>query len=104
MKASTSDLEQQLKVVRDTVESGLHDGMQRVEKYGRPFLERHGRKVVLVGVATLIALGAAMAVARRQARSRSFTVRLQEALPDSVSSRLERPLSSIRSAAGRIGR
>jgi hypothetical protein len=100
MKASTTDLEQRLKVVRDNVESGL----QQVEKYGRPFLERHGRKVLAVGVLTLIAVGAAVAVSRRQARRGSFTVRLHEALPDSVSSRLERPLSSIRSAAGRIGR
>jgi hypothetical protein len=100
MKPSTADLEQQLKVVRDSVESGL----EQVDRYGRPFLERHGRKVLAITVISLIAVGAAVAVARRQARHRPLTVRLQEALPDAVSSRLERPLSSIRSAAGRIGR
>ena len=100
MKASTNELEQQLKVVRDNVESGL----QQVQKYGQPFLERHGRKVLAAGVITIIAVGAAVAVARRQARRRSLTVRLQDALPDAVSSRLERPLSSLRSVAGRIGR
>jgi hypothetical protein len=100
MKASTADLEQQLKVVRENVESGL----QQLDKYGRPLVERHGRKALAVGVLAIIVVGAAVVVARRQARRRSLTVRLQEALPDSVSSRLEKPLSSIRSAAGRIGR
>jgi hypothetical protein len=98
MKTSTADVERRVRLVRDSVESGL----DKVDEYGRPFVQRHGRKALAVGVVVLVAAAAVM-VARRR-RPRPLTARLQEALPDSVSDRLERPLSSIRAAASRLGR
>ena len=84
-------------MVRERVESGL----DVLEEYGGPLLDRYGRTALVVGVAVVATVGVALAVARRRRRKRLGT-RLHDALPDSVASRLERPLSSIKSVADRI--
>jgi Flp pilus assembly protein TadB len=86
-------------MVRERVQGGL----DALEEYGGPLLDRYGRTALVVGVAVVAAVGVALLVARRR-RSRPLTMRLHDALPDSVSSRIERPLSSIRAAADRIAR
>jgi hypothetical protein len=58
-------------------------------------LDRYGRTAMVVGVALVAAVGVALFVARRR-RPMRLTARLHDALPDSVSSRIERPLSSLK--------
>lgn len=99
MSAPKVDLEGQAQMVRERVENGL----DVIEEYGGPLLDRYGRTALVVGVAVVAAVGVALVVARRR-RRKPLTARLQDALPDSVSSRIERPLSSIRAAADRITR
>ena len=99
MSARTPDLEAGAEKVREGVENGL----DLIEEYGGPFLDRYGRTAIVVGVAVVAAFGVAMMIARRR-RRRPLISRMQDALPDSVSSRLERPLSSIKQAADRITR
>lgn len=86
-------------MVRERVENGL----DVIEEYGGPLLDRYGRTALVVGVAVVAAVGVALLVARRR-RRKPLSARLQGVLPDSVSSRIERPLSSIRAAADRISR
>jgi hypothetical protein len=97
--SSTAGFEESAKMVRERMEGGL----DVIEEYGGPLLDRYGRTALVIGAAALAAIGVALIVARRR-RRRPLTVRLQEAVGDSVSSRLERPLSSIRAAAERISR
>jgi hypothetical protein len=85
------------------VRQRARDGLDALEEYGGPLLDRYGRTALVVGVAVVAAVGVALLVARRR-RGRPLTTRLHDALPDSVSSRIERPLSSIRAAADRIAR
>ena len=99
MDAIAKDFERQAGAVRDTVEGGL----DAVREYGRPLMRRYGRTALVVGVIGLAGLGVAMMVARRR-RRRHLAVRLREALPDMLSSRLERPLASIRSAGDLLSR
>jgi len=95
MKPSTADIESRVKVVRDSVESGI----EKLDQY-RPMVIRHRWTVLAVGLATLVTIGAAVMITRRR-RRRPLTVRLKQALPDSVSERLERPLSNVRARLGR---
>lgn len=74
-----------------------------MSEYGGPLLDRYGRTAVVVGVALVAVVGVALIVARRR-RHKPLVTRLHDALPNSVSSRIDRPLSSIRSAADRITR
>ena len=97
MSAPKVDLEEQAQMVRERVESGL----DVLEEYGGPLLDRYGRTALVVGVAVVAAVGVALVVARRR-RRKPLGTRLHDALPDSVASRLERPLSSIKSVADRI--
>ncbi len=84
-------------MVREKVESGL----DVLEEYGGPLLDRYGRTALVVGVAVVAVVGVSLIVARRR-RRKPFATRLHDALPDSVSSRIDRPLSSIKSVADRI--
>jgi len=86
-------------MVRERVQGGI----DVLEEYGGPLLDRYGRTALVIGVAVVAAVGVALIVAQRR-RRRPLTMRLHDALPDSVSSRIERPLSSIRAAADRISR
>jgi hypothetical protein len=97
MSAPKVDLEGQAQMLREGVENGL----DVLEEYGGPLLDRYGRTALVVGVAVVAAVGVALVVARRR-RRKPLTARLHDALPDSVSSRIERPLSTIRAAADRI--
>jgi len=97
MSAPKVDLEGQAQMLREGVENGL----DVLEEYGGPLLDRYGRAAQVVGVAVVAAVGVALVVARRR-RRKPLTARLHDALPDSVSSRIERPLSTIRAAADRI--
>jgi hypothetical protein len=99
MTVPTSRIDEQAKKVRESVENGL----DVLEEYGGPLLDRYGRTALVVGVAVVAAVGVALIVARRR-RRKPLVTRLHDALPDSVSSRIDRPLSSIRSAADRFTR
>jgi molybdopterin-guanine dinucleotide biosynthesis protein A len=77
--------------------------MDVIEEYGGPMLDRYGRTALVVGVAVVATVGIALLVARRR-RRQTFTEKIQRVIPDSVGSRLEGPMSSIRSAAERISR
>ncbi len=85
------------------VREGLRNGVDVLEEYGGPLLDRYGRTALVVGVAMVAGVAVALIVARRR-RRRPLTMRLHDAVPESVSSRLQRPLSSIRAAADRISR
>lgn len=95
MKASPEEFEQQARIVRD----GVQRRLEIVEDYGRPLVQKYGKSALAVGMTGLAVVGIGMMVARRR-RRRSFRVRIQ----DSVSSRMERPISSVRSVAGRFSR
>jgi len=86
-------------MVRERVEGGL----DVLEEYGGPLLDRYGRTALVAGVALVAVVGVALIVARRR-RHKSLVTRLHDALPRSVSTRIDRPLSSVRSAADRITR
>jgi hypothetical protein len=93
-----SDLDAQAQAVKDKMESGL----DLLEEYGGPMLDRYGRTAIVIGVAVVATVGVALMLARRR-RRHTLTERLQRAIPE-VGSRLEGPMSSIRSAAGRLSR
>ena len=98
MKASTAEIERQAKAVLDSVEGGV----EFVNERAMPWIERN--RVMLLGLAlgALIGVGAAIVISRRS-RRRPFVARLRDATT-SVGDRLERPISTIRSAADRISR
>jgi hypothetical protein len=98
MKASTAEIERQAKAILDSVESG----MELIEERARPFVERHRVTIFAVGLGVLVGVGAAVMIARRRQRT-TLVMRLHEATA-SVGDRLERPLSTIKSAAERIAR
>lgn len=63
-------------------------------------VRRYWIQIVAAAAASVMALGAVFVIARRR-RSRTLGARLNEA-KGSIGDRLERPISNIRSAAGRI--
>lgn len=65
-------------------------------------MRRYWMQIVAALAAGLMALGAVAVIARRR-RPRTVGARLHEA-KSSISDRLERPVSSIKTAAGRIAR
>ena len=81
----------------------LEDGVEVIDRYGRPWVQRHRTSVLAVAVASLIGLGVAAAVISRRRRRRTLIARLHDAR-SSMGDRLEGPMSSIRSAAERIAR
>jgi hypothetical protein len=85
---------ERVRVVRGAVERGL----DQVDRY-RPVVVRYRWPILAAGAAVLVAAGVVI-VARRR-RRRPLVVRLQEALPDSVSDRLEKPLSNLRTRLSR---
>src|SRR5689334_10005017 len=97
MGVRTTDLEAQTALMRDRVETGL----DFIEQHGGQFLDRYGRTVLIAGAAVVVAVGLALVIARRR-RHRPLLTRVQDALPDSVGARLERPIASLRHAAERI--
>jgi hypothetical protein len=92
MGITPEEIEPQARMVMDRVQSGL----DVLEEYGGPLLDRYGRTALVVGVAVVAAVGVALIVARRRRRP-TLAERLQDAMPDAVTSRL-------RSAAERISR
>ena len=98
MKGSTAEIERQAMAILDGVESR----MELIDGRVRPFIERHAVTIVAIGLAALAGAGAAVMIARIR-RRRTLVMRLQDATT-SVGDRLERPLSTIRSAAERIAR
>lgn len=66
----------------------------------RMSMKRYWMQIVAALAAGLMALGAVAVIARRR-RPRTVGARLHEA-KSSISDRLERPVSSIKTAAGRI--
>ncbi len=76
--------------------------MELIEERAGPFLERHRVTIVAVGLGVLVGIGAAVMIARRRTR-RTLVMRLHDATT-SMGDRLERPISTIKSAAERIGR
>lgn len=65
-------------------------------------VRRYRLQIVAAAVASLMALGAIFVIARRR-RPPTVITRLHQA-GSSIGDRLERPISSIRSAAERIAR
>ncbi len=98
MKGSTAEIERQAKAILDSVESGV----ELIEERAGPFLARHRVTIVAVGLGVLVGIGAAVMIARRRTR-RTLVMRLHDATT-SMGDRLERPISTIKSAAERIGR
>ena len=96
--SSTAEIERQAKVILDSLESG----MELIELRARPFIERHGVTIVALGLAAILGVGAAVMIARRR-KGKTLVMRLHDATA-SVGDRLERPLTTIRSAAERISR
>jgi len=86
----------------DRVQSGVQSGLDVIEEYGGPLLDRYGRTALVVGVAAVAVVGVALIVARRRRRP-TLARRFQDAIPE-VASRLEKPISTLRSAADRISR
>ena len=103
MGVSPSDFEPQAQELIDRVQSGMASGLDVLEEYGGPLLDRYGRTALVVGAGVVAALGVALTIARRRRRP-TLKQRLQDAMPDGVASRLEKPLSGLRSAAERISR
>jgi len=99
MGVSPSDFEPQAQELMDRVQSGL----DVLEEYGGPLLDRYGRTALVVGVAAVAAVGVALIIARRRRRP-TLRQRLQNAMPEGVASRLERPISGLRTAAERLSR
>jgi hypothetical protein len=91
MGLSPSDFEPQAQELIDRMQSGVESGLDVLEEYGGPLLDRYGRTALVVGVAVVAAVGVALIVARRRRRK-------------TLASRLEKPISTIRSAAERISR
>jgi len=98
MKGSTAEIERQARAILDRVESGV----DLIDDRARPFVERHGVTIVAAGLAALVGVGAAVMIIRRR-RRKTLVMRLQDATT-SVGDRLERPISTIKSAAERIAR
>jgi hypothetical protein len=96
MRSSTAEIERQAKAILDSVESG----MELIEERARPFFERNRVTIVAVGLGVLAGVGVAVMIARRRSR-KTLDIRLHDATT-SVGDRLERPLSTIKSAAVRI--
>ena len=71
----------------------VQDGLDVLEEYAGPMLDRYGRTALVVGVAVVAAVGVALIIARRRRRP-TLTERIYGAMPE-VSAR-------IRSAAERI--
>lgn len=92
MGLTPEDVEPQARMVMDRVQEGL----DVIEEYGGPLLDRYGRTAIVVGVAVVAAVGVALIIARRRRRP-TLAERLHDVMPDAVSSRL-------RSAAERISR
>jgi len=65
-------------------------------------VRHYWKQIVAAVAASLMALGAVAVIARRR-RPRTVGARLHEAR-SSISDRLEKPISNLKSAAGRISR
>ncbi len=96
MGVKPEDLEPQAEFVIDRVQTGL----DVLEEYGGPLLDRYGKTALVVGVAVVAAVGVALIVARRRRRSMTLT----ERLPEAVGARLGSSISTLRSAAQRMTR
>jgi hypothetical protein len=94
MGISPSDFEAQREMLGDRIGAGL----DLLDEYGRPMIDRYGRTALVAGVVVVAMVGVALLVARSR-RRRTLGDRIV-----SASSRLEGPISSIRAAAGRISR
>ena len=95
-------MERQVKDIAGNVESGIESGIEAFDRYGRPWMQRNRTTLLAIGVAAMVGLGAAVMISRRR-RRRTLIARLYEART-TVGDRLERPISTIRSAAERMSR
>ncbi|HEY6875130.1 MAG TPA: hypothetical protein VI384_02100 [Candidatus Dormibacteraeota bacterium] len=102
MKASSDEMERQMKDIVGNVESSIESGIEAFDRYGRPWMQRNRTTLMAIGVAALVGLGAAVMISRRR-RRRTLVARLRDARTN-VGDRLERPMSTIRSAAERMSR
>ena len=106
MKASNDEMERQVKDivgnVESSIESGIQSGIEAFDRYGRPWMQRNRTTLLAIGVAAMVGIGAAVMISRRR-RRRTLIARLHEART-TVGDRLERPISTIRSAAERMSR
>lgn len=91
-----------MKDIVGNVESSIESGIEAFDRYGRPWMQRNRTTLMAIGVAALVGLGAAVMISRRR-RRRTLVARLRDARTN-VGDRLERPMSTIRSAAERMSR
>ena len=98
MKEATTEVERQARAILDSVESGV----EFLDERAMPWIERNRMMVLGITVGVLVGIGAAVMIARRN-RRRPLVARLRDATA-SVGDRLERPISTIRSAADRMSR
>lgn len=96
MKDPTAEVERQARAILDSVEGGV----EFLDEQAMPWLERNRMMVLGITLGMLVGVGAAVMIARRN-RRRPLVARLRDATT-SVGDRLERPISTIRSAADRI--
>ena len=97
MKASTTEIEQQVKAIL----GGVEGGVEFIDERAMPWIEQNRVMVLGIALGMLVGVGAAVLIARRSSRPRPLVARLRDATT-SVGDRLERPISTIRSAADRI--
>lgn len=90
MTVRPPDFEAQAETLREGVESGL----DFIEEYGGPFLDRYGKTAIIVGVSLVAAVGVALVIARRR-RRRPLISRVREAMPDAVTSRIKQAADRI---------
>jgi hypothetical protein len=83
-------MENQAEMLRQGVESGL----DMIEEYGGPLLDRYGRTAIIVGVGLVAAVGVALIIARRR-RRRPLISRVREAMPDAVTARIKQAADRI---------
>ena len=95
-------MERQVKDIVGNVESSIESGIEAFDRYGRPWMQRNRTTLLAIGVGAMVAIGAAVMIGRRR-RRRTLIARLHEART-TVGDRLERPISTIRSAAERMSR
>jgi hypothetical protein len=98
MKASTAEIERQAQAILD----GMESGMELFEERAMPWIERNRLTILAIGAGALVGVGAAIIVARRRRRP-TLVARLHDATV-SVGDRLERPISTLKTAAERISR
>ena len=98
MKPSSAEIQDRMNRVVQRVGQQVEIGLEKMDEY-RPTFMRYRWPLLAAGAVLLVMVGTAMVA--RSRRRRPLVVRIQDALPDSVSDRLEKPLSNLRTRLSR---